>query len=142
MPQRHDPYKNFNFRVEIEGLTVAEFSEVSGLESETAVIEYRTGADRVTRKLPGLTKFGSLVLRRGLTENAELWNWRKTVVDGNVERKNGAVVLLADDGTEVMRWNFRNGWISKWAGPEFNAKSSDVAIETIEIAHEGIELGT
>jgi len=142
MAQRNDPYKNFNFRVEIEGLTVAEFSEVSGLESETAVIEYRTGADRVTRKLPGLTRFGNVVLRRGLTQDAELWNWRKTVLDGNVERKNGSVFLLADDGTEVMRWNFNNGWISKWVGPALNAKSSDVAIETIEITHEGIELAT
>jgi len=142
MAQRHDPYKNFNFRVEIEGLTVAEFSEVSGLESETAVIEYRTGADRVARKLPGLTKFGNVVLRRGLTQDAELWNWRKTVLDGNVERKNGSIFLLADDGTEVMRWNFHNGWISKWVGPALNAKSSDVAIETIEITHEGIELAT
>jgi phage tail-like protein len=141
MPQqRHDPYKNFNFRVEIDGIASAEFSEASGLESETVVIDYRTGGERITRKRPGLTKFGNVVLRRGITQNADLWNWRQTVVEGRVERKNGSVIVLDDDGTEVVRWNFRNGWIAKWVGPSFNAASSDVAIETIEIAHEGLEL--
>jgi phage tail-like protein len=140
MPQRNDPYKSFNFRVEIDGIASADFSEASGLESETAVIDFRTGADRVTRKLPGLTKFGNIVLKRGITQNADLWNWRKTVVDGQAERKNGAVIILDDDGTEVVRWNFRNGWIAKWVGPSLNAASNEVAIETIEIAHEGLEL--
>src|SRR5712691_10705961 len=72
--QRHDPYKVFKFRVEIDGVTVAAFSEATGLESETAVIEYRTGADHVLRKLPGLTKYANIVLRRGITDDAELWN--------------------------------------------------------------------
>jgi phage tail-like protein len=142
MAQRSDPYKAFNFRVEIDGIAVADFSEASGLESETAVIEYRSGADHVVRKLPGLTKFGNIVLKRGVTQDAELWNWRKSVVDGQVERRNGSIVLLDDARTEVVRWNFRNGWICKWEGPAMNAKSNDVAIETIEIAHEGLELAS
>lgn len=140
MAQRNDPYKAFNFRVELEGIASAEFSEVTGLESETAVVEYRTGGDRVTRKLPGLTKYANIVLKRGITKNPELWNWRKSVLDGQVERKNGSIIALDDDGTEVVRWNFRNGWICKWEGPAFNAKSNEIAIETIEIAHEGLEL--
>ena len=137
--QRDDPYKGFNFRVEIDGVAIAAFSEVSGLESETEVIEYRTGAESNTvRKLPGLTKHANIVLRRGLTQDDELWNWRKTVVDGNVERRNGAIVLLDDDRADVLRWNFSQGWISKWTGPDLNAKANEVAIETIEIAHEGL----
>jgi phage tail-like protein len=137
--QRDDPYKGFNFRVEIDGVTVAAFSEVSGLESETAVIEYRTGAESNTvRKLPGLTKHANIVLRRGVTQDDELWNWRKTVVDGNVERRDGSIVLLDDDRADVLRWNFSQGWISKWTGPDLNAKANEVAIETIEIAHEGL----
>jgi phage tail-like protein len=137
--QRDDPYKAFNFLVEIDGVAVAAFSEVSGLESETEVIEYRTGGEiSSVRKLPGLTKHPNLVLRRGVTQDAELWNWRRTVVDGKVERRNGSIVLLDDDRSPVVRWTFRNGWISKWTGPELNAKGSEVAIETIEIAHEGL----
>jgi phage tail-like protein len=140
-PKRDDPYKAFNFLVEIDGIARAAFSEVSGLESETAVIEYRIGGELNTvRKLPGLTKYANIVLRRGVTRDAELWNWRKTVVDGNLDRRNGSITLLDDAQNEVVRWNFRNGWISKWEGPALNAKANEVAIETIEIAHEGLEL--
>jgi phage tail-like protein len=139
--QRHDPYKAFNFRVEIDGIARAAFSEVGGLDSETAVIEYRVGGEPNTvRKLPGLTKYANIVLRRGITQDAELWNWRLTVVQGNVDRRNGSIILLDDDGTEVVRWNFFHGWIAKWEGPALNSKGNEVAIETIEIAHEGLEL--
>jgi phage tail-like protein len=139
-PQRDDPYKAFNFLVEIDGITRAAFGEVSGLESETQVIEYRLGGESNTvRKLPGLTKYANIVLRRGVTQDAELWNWRKTVVEGRVDRRNGSIVLLDDDRTAVVRWNFFNGWISKWLGPDLNATGNEVAIETIEIAHEGLE---
>lgn len=138
--QRDDPYKAFNFRVEIDGIAVAGFTEVSGLDSETSVIEYRAGDDSGTvRKLPGLTRHGNIVLRRGVTQSADLWNWRKTVVDGKVDRRNGSIVLLDDDRTEVLRWDFVGGWIAKWRGPTLNAAVDAVAIETIEIAHEGLE---
>ncbi len=135
---RVDPYRKFNFIVEIDGIQAAAFAEVSGLESETAVVEYRTGADAFVRKLPGLTKYSNVVLKRGVTRDADLWNWRKAVIDGNVERRNGSIVLLDDDRNAVVRWNFFQGWISKWVGPTLNAKGNEVAIETIEIAHEGL----
>jgi phage tail-like protein len=139
--QRHDPYTNFNFLVEINGVARAAFSEVGGLESETEVIEYRAGGEPTSvRKLPGLTKYANIVLRRGLTKDADLWNWRQTVVQGNVDRRNGSIILLDDAGTEVLRWNFFQGWIAKWEGPTLNAKGNEVAIETIEIAHERLEL--
>ena len=138
-PQRDDPFKAFDFLVEIDGVARAAFSEVSGLESETAVIEYRTGGETVVRKLPGLTKFGNIILRRGVTQDADLWNWRKSVVEGIIDRRNGSIVLLDDKRNEVVRWNFRSGWICKWEGPTLNAKANEVAIESIEIAHEGLE---
>ncbi len=112
---------------------------MSGLESETAVIEYRSGAENVMRKLPGLTKFGNIVLRRGVTQDPELWNWRKSIVEGNPDRRNGSIMLLDDQRNEVVRWNFRNGWPCKWEGPALNAKANEVAIETLEIAHEGLD---
>jgi phage tail-like protein len=138
-PQRNDPYKAFNFLVEFEGVARAAFSEVRGLESETAVIEYRSGAENVMRKLPGLTKFRNIVFRRGVTQDRELWDWRQNIVEGNPDRRNGSIILLDDQRTEVVRWNFRNGWPCKWEGPALNAKANEVAIETLEIAHEGLE---
>jgi phage tail-like protein len=139
-PQRNDPYKAFNFLVEIDGVARAAFSEVSGLESETAVIEYRTGSEYLTRKLPGLTRFANIVLRHGITQDRELWDWRQNIVDGNPDRRNGMIKLLDDQRNEVVRWTFRNGWPCKWEGPALNAKANEVAIETLEIAHEGLEL--
>jgi len=138
---RTDPYKVFNFVVEIDGINAAGFTECSGLSTTTDVIEYREGNERSgARKLPGLTKFTNIVLKRGMTRSRDLWNWRKTVIDGAVERKSGAIVLLADDRTPVGRFRFLDGWPTKWEGPALNAKSSEVAIETLEIAHEGLEV--
>lgn len=138
---RNDPYGQFNFLLEIDGAVKAGFSEVSGLTTETAIIEYREGSDRTPpRKLPGLTKYSNIVLKRGITKDRSLWDWRKTVIDGAVRRANGSIILLDDSRQEVVRWNFREGWPSKWEGPTLNAKSSDLAIETLEIAHEGFEL--
>jgi phage tail-like protein len=140
-PSRDDPYTRFNFRVEIEGISLAAFTEVGGLESETAVIEYRVGGEPTTvRKLPGLTKYANIVLRRGITQDAELWNWQKNIIEGKADRRNGSIVLLDDAGNVVVRWNFVRGWICKWEGPDLNASANEVAIETIVIAHEGLEL--
>ena len=138
---RNDPYGAFNFTVEIEGITVAGFSECSGLDSETVVVEYREGNDLAgVRKIPGLTKYSSIRLKRGLTKNRELWQWRKTVIDGNPSRRNGAIVLLGGDRTPVARWTFSNGWPAKLEGPHLKATADEVAVETLEIAHEGLEM--
>ena len=138
-PQRNDPYKAFNFLVEIEGVARAAFSEATGLESETAVIEYRTGSDPVVRKLPGLTKFGNITLRRGVTQDHELWDWRKSIVEGNPDRRNGSIILLDDQNREKLRWNFFNAWPSKYDGPDFNAKGTDVAIDSLTVSCERVE---
>ena len=136
---RHDPYAGFNFRVEIDGIVAAAFSECSGLSSETEVVSYREGGDLKVRRLPGLTKYANLVLKHGITLDRSLWNWRQTVVNGAVERRNGSVILLDAARKEVARWNFVDAWPAKWTGPELNAESSNVAIETLELAHEGLE---
>jgi phage tail-like protein len=139
--QRNDPYKNFNFVVEIDGISVAAFCEVSGLVSETEVIQYRAGNDfNTVRKLPGLTKYANIVLKRGITQDNQLWDWRKAIEQGRVERRDGSIVLLDDERQPVRRWHFSQGWITKYDGPDLNAKGNDVAIETIEIAHEGLTI--
>ncbi len=136
---RRDPYRVHNFIVEIDGIARAGFRECSGLDTSNDAVEYREGIDgREARKLPGLTKSANITLKWGTTDDASLWDWRKTVMDGLVQRKNGSIVLLDDAGAEKARWNFRDAWPTKWTGPSLNATGNDVAIETLEIVHEGL----
>lgn len=137
---RTDPYHGFNFMVEIDGITQAGFQECGGLDSSTDAVDYREGTDpNHVRKLPGFNKFSAITLKRGITDSDELWKWRQTVVDGKAGRRNGSIVLLDDTGAEKLRWNFVNGWPSKWTGPAFNATSTAVAVETLEITHEELK---
>lgn len=140
---RRDPYKAYNFLVEIDGITRAGFRECSGLDSAQDPIEYREGNEKylTVRKLTGLVKYSNISLKYGITDDQELWQWRTKAVEGQVERKNGSIVLLDDLGQEKMRWNFREGWPTKWTGASFNATGNEVAIETLEIAHEGVSKG-
>ncbi len=138
--ERKDPYSAYNFKIEIDGITRAGFQECSGLDSSQDPTDYREGDEGLTtRKLPGLVKYSNISLKRGITDDTDLWNWRKKVMDGGVERKNGSIVLLDDKGEEKLRWNFREGWPCKWDGPSLNSTGTDVAVETLEIAHEGLE---
>jgi phage tail-like protein len=135
--QRVDPYRGFNFLVEIDGITQAGFQEVSGLDSSTDSVDYREGSDpNHVRKLTGLNKVSAITLKRGITDSDELWKWRLTVIEGKAERRNGSIILLDSTGKEKLRWNFVNAWPSKWTGPALNATSTAVAVETLEITHE------
>jgi phage tail-like protein len=138
---RVDPYRGFNFLVEIDGITQGGFQEVSGLDSSTPSVDYREGTDpNHVRKLSGgLNQFTAVSLKRGITDSDELWKWRQTVVDGKMQRRNGSIVLLDETGAEKIRWNFINAWPSKWTGPSFNSTSTAVAIETLELTHEEIK---
>lgn len=138
---RDDPYGAFNFLVEIDGVTVAGFTECSGLSAQTAIIEYREGSDRGgVRKIPGLTTYPNIVLERGLTGNRDLWQWYQAIVKGALDRRSGQIILLDAERNPVTTFKFINGWIAKWEGPALVASGNEVAIETIEIAHEGLEV--
>ena len=142
---RTDPYGQFNFLVEIDGVTRAGFSEASGLTSDTNVMEYREGDEgppSTVRKLAGLIKFTNIVLKRGYTTDTALWTWRQTVLDGNTKRTTGTITLLDEARNPALSWNFTQGWPVKLEGPGLNGKTSEVAIETLEFAHEGIEIVT
>lgn len=139
MATRVDPYRGFNFLVEIDGITQAGFQECSGLDSQTASVDYREGGEaNHVRKLTGLNTFSAISLKRGITDSDELWKWRLTAVEGKTERKNGSIVLLDEKGAEKLRWNFSSAWPSKWTGPSFNSTSASIAVETLEITHEEI----
>jgi phage tail-like protein len=136
-----DPFRSYNFLVEIDGLTQASFQECSGLDATTEPIEYREGGDNTTvRKLPGRTSYSEITLKRGMTDSTELWDWFKQIRDGNVARKNGSIVVYdLTNAAEVARWNFIRAWPSKWEGPSFNATGNEIAVETLTLAHEGVD---
>lgn len=136
----NDPLRVYNFRLEIDGIDRGGFRECSGLDTAQDPIEYREGNEGVltARKLSGLIKYSNVSLKWGITSDQQLWDWRKQVMDAEIERKNGSIILLDDTGEEKARWNFVNGWPTKWTGPSFNATGNEVAIENLEIAHEGL----
>ena len=137
---RVDPYKNFRFLVEIDGIVQAGFSEASGFGSEVEVIEYREGGEATTvRKLPGKVSYSDLTLKWGMTDSQELYDWHLTAVNGQIERKNGSVILQDDTGEEKLRWNFFSAWPTKWDGPDFDAKGNDIAINTLTVSCERVE---
>jgi phage tail-like protein len=137
---RQDPYKNYRFRLEIDGIQQAGFSECSGLSSEVQVVEYREGGESTeVRKLPGMAKCSDITLKWGLTDSRELYDWHLSAVNGQVQRKNGSVVIQDDLGQEKMRWNFFNAWPSKYTVPDLNAKGNEVAIATMTVACERLQ---
>ena len=137
---RNDPYTAFNFFVEIGGLIVGGFTEVSGLQVETAVEDYQEGGQNgYVHKLPGPARYPSnLVLKRGLTDIETFWRWHQDVIAGKISRRNGTVYLLDRLGVPAMWWNFKEAYPVKWSGPDLKSDSPAVAVETIELVHRGI----
>lgn len=133
------PYGKFRYRVEIDGLDAGGFSEVSGFDASIDVMEYREGdMVQTPMKLPGLKKYGNITLKQGLTSSMVLYEWITAGVDGAVERKTITITVLDETGTDVASWQVINAWPMHYTAPDFNATASEVAIETLEIAHEGM----
>jgi phage tail-like protein len=139
---RNDPYLGFNFIIEIENSALGGFSEASGLTQDTDIVPYREGADLQmnVRQLMGLRKYNNITLKRGYTTSRTLWLWRLNIINGIADRRNGSVVLRDELRSRVVEWHFEQGWINKYEGPALNAKGNDVAIESIEIVHEGLRI--
>lgn len=138
--ERKDPYLSFRFLVELQSLIVGGFSEVSGLQAETEIEEIREGGvNDYVHKLPKITKYPNITLKRGITDCDTLWKWHQDVVNGKVERKTVFVVLMDGEGNEKWRWSFEHAYPVKWQGPDLKADSSAVAVETLELAHNGIK---
>lgn len=137
---RNDPYMAFNFLVEIEGLLVGGFSEVTGLQIETVIETYREGGlNEYEHKLAGPTRYPSnLSLKHGLTDIETLWSWHQDVTQGQITRKNGTIYLLDRQRRPAMWWDFMEAYPVKWVGPELRADSNTVAVETVELVHRGI----
>jgi phage tail-like protein len=139
---RKDPYRQFRFRVEMDGVTQAGFSECTFADTTTDPVEYREGDEIPTvRKLSGLTKFGNITLKWGITDSMEIYNWRQQIIDTGAEgaRKNMSIILVDEAGSDKARWNITRAWPTKYDPPDFSAKGNEVAIETLEIVHEGFK---
>lgn len=144
--ERVDPFATLRFYVEIKKETggaeiKAAFAECSGLQAETEVLSYEEGGlNNTVHRLPGRTKFGNVTLKRGVTTSNELWDWYYKVITGKVERQNVSIILYNSDYEEVMRWNLANAFPVKWVGPNFVSSENTAAVETLELAHEGLEV--
>lgn len=136
------PYASFRFRIEIKGLTIAQVSEVSGLQIETETEPYEEGGvNDYVHQLPKRTKYQHIILKRGITDLEDMWKWSQEVVSGKFKRKSGSIILINSNGEEKLRWNFLDAYPVKWTGPEFKSDSNTVAFEAIELAHNGIVKG-
>lgn len=138
--RRDDPYLSFRFLVEVQGLLVGGFSEVSGLQAETETEDIQEGGvnDHV-HKLPKMTRHQNIILKRGITDSETLWKWHNDVVNGKIERKTVFIILMNSEGKEVWQWYFERAYPVKWTGPDLRADSSTVAVETLELVHDGIK---
>ncbi|AGP41511.1 phage tail protein [Sorangium cellulosum] len=149
---RSDPYKNFKFRVILDGRPVAGLSKMSALKKTTEAIEWREAGDpSIVRKLPGRTKFEPITLEAGLTHDATFEEWANLVnnLDGSAAmslakyRKDLAIEVLNLQGTPVFRFKVRRAWVSEYqATPEMDANANAVAITMIKIEHEGFQRDT
>ena len=147
MPDEMDPISAHQFALEIDGLVEATFREASGFGSEHDIIEQKEQGSKgntVIRKIPGTLRWQNISLKRGMTSNKELWDWRQKVIEGKIEdaRVNGSIVGYDEDGEEKIRYNFRRGWPNKWESTGMNASGNEPVVESIEITHEGLERDT
>lgn len=144
MPDRHGPYRNLRFRLEIDGIDIAGFKEASIPDHETNEIEYRVGTDPAhQRKLWGPTEYGELELKRGVTQEMELFEWREQVRNGDMDeaRCTIAIIIINESGEtgSTPRWEFTDAWPKSYESPDLDADGSDVAVESLTIVHEGVQ---
>lgn len=144
MPDREDPIVAFKFGLEIEGKLSGYFTQVSGIGSETEVIQQKvvnskTG-ETIIQQIPGRLTWTPVSLKRGVTSAMDIWKWRQDVVDGKIDkaRTNCSIVAYSQDSKEIARWNFENAWPSKVVGPEMDAGSTNYMVEDLTIVHEGV----
>ncbi len=138
-----DPLVGFHYAVEIQGVVTGYFTECSGIGSEHEIIEHKIVDEKgreLIQKIPGRLKWQDVTLKRGITNNMDIWDWREQVVQGKVDdaRRNGSIVMFNQALAEVARWNFENAWPLKVSGPSVKSDSNEFGIEELVITHEGL----
>lgn len=136
-----DIHINSRFYIEIGTKKQAVFAQVTGLQIEMDVTEYAEGGNNeFVHRFPGRTRVSNLTLKRGISSSNEFFQWYCQLARGKIDRRNISVVMYDPAGEEVLRWNFLNAYPVKWIGPEFHADGTSTAIETLELAHDGLSL--
>jgi phage tail-like protein len=135
-----DPYRLYNFKLEINGITEGHFTECSGMDIKIETITYREAGAKVgLRHIPGPVDYGSITLKYGLTNSHDLWDWMIKAANGDVDRRNVSIVMLNSAGSdEVMRWNLVDAWPCEWHGAALSATQKGIAIESLVITYDGI----
>ncbi|HEU4325255.1 MAG TPA: phage tail protein [Roseiflexaceae bacterium] len=137
-----EAYSNCRFYVMIDGMTQAVFTELSGLQLEMEVTEYAEGGNNnFVHRLPGRIKVSNVTLKRGMTATNEFFQWYVAAMSGKVKRRNISVVMYDTAGKELLRWNFIRAYPVKWIGPQMSAGGNALAVETLELAHDGLNVG-
>jgi len=141
MPAMQEIYRAYNFKLKIQNADAGYFTEASGLNIQIEPIPYRSGGEgSPVRKLPGRADYGPLVLRWGLCRSRELMDWIDEISKGNIVRKDVSIIILKPNGVDAeTTYDLNNAWPSKWTGPDLDALSQDVAVETLELQYEGIK---
>jgi phage tail-like protein len=137
----NDPYRAYNFKLIIQGVTEGHFTHCSNLSIKLNTIEYREGGSaQSVHKLPGRVEYQPVTLHYGLTASTELWTWLMDGVKGKVVRKNVSIAILDADGVnEVVRWDLLNAWPSHWRGALLDALGNEAAIEEITLVFESLD---
>lgn len=137
---REDPYRAYNFKLQIQGVTEGHFTECTGLNAKIKSISYREAGGDVVRKLPGPVEYGDVTLKYGLTKSKELWTWFTNVAKGKLERKNISIVMMDNDGVSpALQWNLIDSWPSGWVAANLNAQGQETALESLTITFESLE---
>ena len=138
---QNDPYRSYNFKLEIDGVSEGHFTECSGLSLKTESITYReAGNNQIIRHIPGPVEYAAVTLKYGVSKSRELWDWMMKAAEGNVQRRNVSILLLDSQGdNEVMRWNLVDAWPSEWQGAALNASEKALAIETLTLVYDRLE---
>ena len=136
-----DPYRNYNFLLQVQDIAEARFTECSGLGMRIHPIHYReSGAGQIVRAIPGPVEYAEVTLRYGLTNSLDLWNWLLLAVKGTVQRRHVSVVMLDPDGArEALRWNLINCWPCEWRGAVLDALGREAAIEELHLAYDSLD---
>jgi phage tail-like protein len=136
-----EPYRGYNFKIDVGGKTQAHFTQVTGLGVEVEAIKFREGGQsQVVHRLPGRVQYGEVTLRYGLTDSPELWRWFTTAIEGNVDRRHVSIILLDSGGTKpVMKWDLLDAWPSRWRGAPLDALGQEVAIEELTLVFETLK---
>lgn len=138
--ERQDPFLAFRFEIKLDDLAVGGFSECSGIQLETEVLDHAEGGlNTHLHKFPTRTKQSNIVLKRGIVDKV-LWNWYYDLTQGKVKFRNGTILVRDPSGSDVvLEWQFRRAFPAKWQGPELNATQDNIAVETLELCHQGLE---